>query len=74
MRPVGVLLCIVLLGCAEPAQETAWFADETATRGPNFTHISGHLEEGLLPEIVGEAFVDRAQGCEDLIPLSIAKL
>ncbi len=50
----------ILQGCGgtpdvqEPADETIiWFAEESASRGVDFVHRSGHVEQHLLPEITG---------------------
>ena len=57
----AVLLDVgLLVGCSDVAKEDVWFVDETAVRGIDFVHRSGHEERVMLPEIIsgGAALVD----------------
>ena len=57
----AVLLDVgLLVGCTDVAKEDVWFVDETAVRGIDFVHRSGHEERVMLPEIIsgGAALVD----------------
>ena len=48
----GLASLPLLHGCGEMRQ-TSWFREEAAARGIDFTHVSGHRQRFLLPEIVG---------------------
>ena len=56
----------LLCGACSPSP-APWFHEEAAVRGVDFTHVSGHVERHLLPEIMagGVALVD-VDGDDDL--------
>ena len=57
IRRAAALLPTALLAAAcggpTPPQDPAWFVDEAAARGFEFSYRSGHRERHLFPEIIG---------------------
>lgn len=63
MRGRALLMALALAACAGDVGETpggddepgaeAWFVDETAARGVDFVHRSGHGERFFFPELMG---------------------
>lgn len=50
----ALLICAALLAsCIGEEQDGVWFVDETAARGIDFVHRSGHQERTMMPEIIG---------------------